>query len=221
MSYYQPQPTKNRTAIWVGLAVVLVTLLAIGAYLLGRGDDGATAADKPATTPVASGSVISWSTVGGSPVPVSSTHGPRNTDEGRATGFSHDALGAALAAVNISFRLASEAGPQVYDATARDQCFGDVDTTLDQIRDSTSTASEGSTTPSEFWYKVTGGDPTGDLVLISVAVKTPQSAAGGGYVGSDRTMRWIAGDWKMQVPPLRPSIISSVDGFTLLGRPHV
>ena len=61
MSYYQPQPTKNRTAIWVGLAVVLVALLAVGAYLLGRGDGGATASGGPAAS---SAPVISWSIVG-------------------------------------------------------------------------------------------------------------------------------------------------------------
>jgi hypothetical protein len=221
MSYYQPQPTKSRTAVWIGLAVVLVAFLAIGAYLLGRGHGGTTAPDRGSAAPTATSPGITWSTVGGSPVPVSPTHGPRNTEGGRATGFSHDALGAALAAVNISFRLASEVGPQVYEPTVREQCFGDVDTTLQQIRTSTSTASEESTTPSEFWYKVTGGDPTGDLVLISIAIKTPQSTDGGGYISSDHTMRWVAGDWQMQVPPPRASIIPSVSGFTLLGRPHV
>jgi hypothetical protein len=221
MSYYQHQPTKSRTAIWVGLAVVLVALLAVGAYFLGRGQGSTAAADRGSAAPVAASPAISWSIIGGSPVPVSSTHGPRHAEGGRATGFSHDALGAALAAVNISFRLASEVGPQVYEATAREQCFGDVDTTLQQIRNSISTASQESTTPSEFWYKVTGGDPTGDLVLISIAIKTPQSTAGGGYIVSDHTMRWVAGDWQMQVPPPRASIIPSVSGFTLIGRPHV
>jgi hypothetical protein len=221
MSYYQPQPTKNRTAVWVGLAIVVVALLAIAAYSLGRDHGSATTADGRPAAPVSASPVISWSNVGGSPVPVSHTNGPRHAGGGRATGFSHDALGAALAAVNISFRLASEVGPQVYEATAREQCFGDVDGTLEQIRSSTSTASQESTTPSEFWYKVTGGDPTGDLVLISIAIKTPQSTAGGGYIGSDHTMRWVAGDWQMQVHPPRASIIPSVRGFTLLGRPNV
>ena len=46
MSYYQPQPTKNRTAIWVGLAVVLL-VLAVGAYLLGRDHGGATPSRRP------------------------------------------------------------------------------------------------------------------------------------------------------------------------------
>jgi hypothetical protein len=218
MSYYQPQATKNRTAVWIGLAVVLVALLAVGAYFLGRKDSGSASVADPASS---TGPAISWSIVGGQPVPASPLAGPRNTEGGRATGFSHDALGAALAAVNIGARLSSETGPAVYDTTARNQCFGDVNATLEQIRNSFSPAPAGSATPSEVWYRVVGGDPAADLVLISLAAKTPQSVASGGYVGFDRTLRWVDGDWRMQIPPSRPSIIPSVNGYTLLGQPHV
>jgi hypothetical protein len=218
MSYYQPQPTKSRTAVWVALAVVLVALLAVGAYVLGRNDSGAAPASGPAAS---TAPAISWSTVGGQPVPASPVAGPRNTDGGRATGFSHNALGAALAAVNISFRLASEVGPQVYEATAREQCFGDVDTEIQQIRNSFSSAPPGAAKPSEIWYRVASGNPTSDLVLMSIALKTPQSVERGGYAGLDLTMRWVDGDWKLQVPLARPSLVPSAEGFTLLGRPNV
>jgi hypothetical protein len=218
MSYYQPQPTKSRTAIWVGLAVVLVALLAVGAYVLGRGGGAATSGGPATSTAPA----ISWSIVGGNePVPASPVAGPRTTVGGLAKGFTHDTLGAALAAVNISSRLASEVGPQVYEATAREQCFGDVDTTLNQIRNSFSNAPPGAAKPSEIWYRVAGGDPTGDLVLMSIALKTPESVERGGYAGLDMTMRWVAGDWKMQVPIARPLLVPSVNGYTQLGRPNV
>jgi len=82
-------------------------------------------------------------------------------------------------------------------------------------------AAQGYTARSDEWYKNTSGDPAGDLVLISIAVKTPQSLASGGYAKFDRTMRWVDNDWRMQVPPLRPLIIPSVSGYTLLGRPNV
>ena len=217
MSYYQPQPTKNRTALWVGLAVLLL-VLAVGAFLLGRSSGGAAPSGGPAAS---TAPVISWSIVGNEPVPTSPVAGPRNAGGGLAKGFTHDTLGAALAAVNISVRLASEVGPQVYEPTVREQCFGDVETTLDQIRNSVSNAAPGADKPSEIWYRVTSGDPTGDLVLMSVAAKTPQSIAGGGYVGLDITLRWVGGDWKMQVPSARASIIPSVSGYTLLGQPNV
>jgi hypothetical protein len=218
MSYYQPQPTKNRTALWVGLAVLLL-VLAVGAYLLGR-DNGGTAASAGSST-ASTAPPISWSIVGDDPLPASPVAGPRNSGSGLAKGFTHDTLGAAVAAVNISFRLASEVGPQVYEPTVREQCFGDVETTLDQIRNSFSNAPPGAAKPSEYWYKVDSGDPTGDLVLMSIAIKTPQSVARGGYVRLDNTMQWINGDWKLQVPTAPPSVIPSVDGYTLLGRPNV
>lgn len=222
MSYYQPQPPKIRPVVWVSLAAVLVALLAMGAYFLGRSDgDAAAAGAGPATAAGPAAPVISWSIVGRSPVPASAVHGPRTTEGGRATGFSHDALGAALAAVNISYRLASEVGPQVYEATAREQCYGDITATIEQIRNSFTTAQPGSTIPSEYWYKVTSGDPAGDLTLISIALKTPQSVAFGGYAGLDLTLRWVDGDWRLQVPHARPSVIPSVSGYTLLGRPNV
>ncbi|MBV8994446.1 MAG: hypothetical protein JO287_12300 [Pseudonocardiales bacterium] len=141
MSYYQPQPTKSRTAVWVVLAVVLVALLATGAYFLGRNDRdaGQAGASAASTAPT-----ISWSIIGGNePVPTSPVAGPRHTDGGLAKGFTHDTLGAAVAAVNISSRLASEVGPQVYEATAREQCFGDVETALNQIRNSFTNALPG------------------------------------------------------------------------------
>jgi hypothetical protein len=217
MSYYQPQAAKSRTGLWVGLAAVLVVLLATGAYFLGQGDGG-TASGSPAAS---TASAISWSIVGNDPMPASPVAGPRNTENGLAKGFTHDALGAAVAAVNISFRLASEAGPQVYETTVREQCFGDLDTTLQQIRNSFSNAPRGAAKPSEYWYKITSGDPTSDLVLISIAIKTPQSIARGGYARLDNTMQWINRDWRLQVPTAPPSVIPSVDGYTLLGRPDV
>jgi hypothetical protein len=56
---------------------------------------------------------------------------------------------------------------------------------------------------------------------MSIAIKTPQSVARGGYVRLDNMMQWIDGDWKLQVPTATPSVIPSVDGYTLLGRPNV
>lgn len=221
MSYYQPHPAKNRTALWVGLAVVLVPLVLVSAYFLGRNSGGASTSSAPATPIAPSAPVISWSIVGDEPVPSSPAHGPRSTAGGLAKGFSHDTLGAALAAMNIGTRLASEVGPQVYEPTARQQCFGNIDSEIEQIRDSVSTAPPGAAKYSEVWYRVAGGDPASDLVLMSIAVKTPQSTTDGGFAALDATMRWVDGDWKMEVPTARASIIPNVQGFTLLGRPSV
>jgi hypothetical protein len=221
MSYYQPHPAKNRTAVWVGLAVVLVPLVLVGAYFLGRGSRGAATPGGQIAPATPSAPAISWSIVGDEPVPSSPDHGPRTTAGGLAKGFTHDTLGAALAAVNIGVRLASEVGPQVYEPTVREQCFGNIDSEIEQIRNSFSTAPPGAAKYSEVWYRVASGDPASDLVLISIAVKTPQSVERGGYVRLDNTMQWINGDWRLQVPTARPLVIPSVEGYTLLGRPNV
>lgn len=222
MFHRRPKPiAATLGALAVVGGIVSVTLVAFHSKdtsptlpppaALGRASGGARTSSALAAPATSSAPVISWSVVGGIPVPVSSAEGPRTTEGGRAVGFSHDAVGAALAAVNISFRLVSDVGPQVYEPTVREQCFGDVEATLEQVRHSSIQGS----VPSEFWYKIVGGDPAGDLVLISIAVKAPQS---GGYVGSDRTLRWVDGDWRMQVPPPRPWVIPIVSGYTLLGR---
>jgi hypothetical protein len=81
MSYYQPQATKNCTAVWAVLAVVLVAVLAVGAYFLGRKDSGAASTGGAAAS---TGPAISWSITGGQPVPTSPIAGPRDTAGGLA-----------------------------------------------------------------------------------------------------------------------------------------
>jgi hypothetical protein len=65
------------------------------------------------------------------------------------------------------------------------------------------------------------GDPTGDLVLISIAGQTSESTAAGGYGQSLRTLRWDGNDWRLQVPLPPAQIISSVAGYQSLGKPDV
>jgi len=145
--------------------------LAVGAYLLLPTDSDPPPARGPA---ISTATTMRWATIDANPVPVSPTHGPRHTQAGRATGFSHDALGAALAAVNIGARLSSTATLAVSQATTREQCFGDVKGEITQIRHSAHTTPPPSTAPREFWYKASGGDPTGDLVKISTVIEIRQ-----------------------------------------------
>lgn len=208
-------PRRRRPAILIGGSIALVALI-VAAFLVGR--DRATS-ESPVAPSVADRSAITWSFVGDQPVPVAVGHGPAETAAGLAAGFSHDELGAVLAAVNISSRLAALAGPAVYESTARIQCVGDVDETIASIRNQRSDAIAGSTVPAEVFYRVTGGDPTSDLVSISIGLSTPQSRGMGGYAELSRTLHWIDGDWKMQVPPAPPRLVASVAGYMSLGGP--
>lgn len=213
-----PRTSRRRPALFIGGGIVLITLM-VAAFLVGR-DDGTPGTKEPAPSvgaPVAP--VVTWSVVGDQPVPASPSHGPARTEGGLASGFSHDELGAVLAAINISTRLAGQAGPVVYESTARMQCFGDVDGTIASIRNQRSSAVPGSTVPGEVLYRITSGDPASDLVAISVALATPQSRSMGGFAELTRTLQWIDGDWKVQVPPAPPRLVTSVAGYASLGHP--
>jgi hypothetical protein len=206
----------RRRMLFSAVAIGVVALL-VAAFLIGRQGTGPGGETGSAPPPVVSGPAVSWVRLGTQPVPVSPAHGPAETGNGLAAGFSHDELGALLAAINISARLTGQAGPAVYETTARQQCVGDIDATISAIRSQRSTAAAGSTTPTEYLYRLTSGDPRGDLVGITIALDTRQSRSFGGYTEISRTLQWIDGDWKLHVPPPPPRLITSVNGWRSLG----
>lgn len=195
----------------VGIVALLVATVVISRE--GNGDGGASGFAPPDV----GGPTITWVRVGTQSVPESPRHGPAHTSNGVASGFSHDQLGAVLAAFNISVRLTGLAGPAVYETTARLQCLGDIDTTIATIRSQRSTATAGTTVPTAAYYRITSGDPSADLVGVTIALDTPQSRDLGGYSEATRTMQWVDGDWKMHVPPPPPRLITSVQGWSTLG----
>ena len=72
-----------------------------------------------------------------------------------------------------------------------------------------------------YFYRVDGGNPTTNRVLVTIAADTPQARAAGGYAAFTRTLRWIDGDWRMQVPTAPARLIASVAGYHPLGVPRV
>lgn len=211
-------PRAGRTRPWI-VAAVLAALVALaaGGYLAGRAHNVAHPQDAPDT--VGSASDITWSTVGPWPVPRSFVAGPAHIDGEVATGYAHTALGAAIAAWNISEQISSDAGPQVYTATVRQQTYGDPDTMLGEIE---RMPTGGSSPGTAFFYKIAYGDPAGDApVLVSVAERTQSSAQQGGYFAGYRTVRWINGDWRMQVPLPSSQLITDLTGYQPLGGPRV
>jgi hypothetical protein len=199
-------------AVWAAL-LTLVVAAAMAAYLVGR-HHSPTVSTQGAPAPR---SDIEWARVGPWPVPISPEHGPSRTGGGLASGFSHDSLGAALAAWNISLRMTAEAGPSVYTDTIREQAFGDIGVWLTQVAAS---APGVGPAPTELYYRVVAGDPSGESVLLSLAQRTPESAADGGYDQVQRTLIWRDGDWRVQVPAEPGHTIASVDGYQLIGVPH-
>jgi hypothetical protein len=208
---------RGRRPILVALAVIVVLLVAAVAFLIGRGGE-----PDQAQTPISvigTGSTdLTWQQVGAQPVPASPLHGPLRQSAGVVAGFSHDELGAALAAINISARLSSSAGAAVYEATARQQCVGDVERAIATSRSESASSSSGNA-PTEYLYRISG-DPASEVVVVSIAAATPEATGMHGYAEITRTLQWIDGDWKLQVPVNRPRLISSTDGYRSLGGPH-
>jgi hypothetical protein len=199
----------------VAVTAVLV-MVGAGAYVAGR----AHRLDHPPAESVTGTSPdISWATVGPWPVPRSVTAGPAQVSDGVGTGYAHTGLGAAMAAWNIGEQMSSDAGPATYTATVRDQTYGDADTMLALIAQS---PTGGSAPGSAFFYTIDYGDPTGDdPVLVYTAERTPSSQREGGYYGAYRTLRWMNGDWRMQVPVTGSQLITDVSGLHALGGPGV
>lgn len=216
---------KRRRWPWVLLAVVVLALVATGAFLLGRGGGsgpGEATQSPVAPPPVDQGPLgpLEWRQFAGSPLPRSAQHGPREEIGGVARGYSHDEAGAVLAAINISTRGSSAAGPGTYEAVLQAQAYGNVDLAKNQLAAQSSTASAAETTPQQWWYAIKAGNPRGDLVEVSMLTRTAQADGMGGYAQMTRTLAWRDGDWKMQVPVSPPSLAVSTAGYTPLGGPR-
>ncbi|GAA3238085.1 hypothetical protein GCM10017691_37830 [Pseudonocardia petroleophila] len=147
-------------------------------------------------------------------------HGPFRVDGARASGFSHDALGAALAASHISPRITAAAGAAISGPTLAEQCFGDIDdaqASLDSALPLPDSPTADDLTPVSLHYRVIAGDPAGDHVVVSLLADTPQARSRGGLSRVDATLRWYGQDWQLQVPARRPSLQPDTTGYALLG----
>ncbi|MFD1521455.1 hypothetical protein [Pseudonocardia yunnanensis] len=159
-------------------------------------------------------------TVPGGVAASSSRHGPFHEFNGRATGFSHDDLGAALAATHIGARTAPAAGTEVLAATLDEQCWGDVA----RARERLFTALPRPDAPpreavsaTAMYFRVIAGDPRGEFVVLSLLAETPQPRARGGLSRVAVAMRWSGRDWQLRVPVPGPSVYPDTTGYRLLG----
>ena len=120
---------KARAALLVlaAGAAVLVVIVVVLAYALLRDAPADTTATPTPPAPSSQPSVaadVTWEPVAGVKLPVSRTHGPRQTANGQAAGFSDSELGAALAAVHILVRTGANVGPSIFEPTITQQITG-------------------------------------------------------------------------------------------------
>ena len=180
-----------------------------------------SAKPSPTARPSAETGVAQLVEVPGGTVAVSATSGPRRLVAGRASGFSHDAPGAALAATYLAVQASAAAGPAVFEPTITEQCWGDTDTQRLRARLGAPTL-----TPAErearrvraLYYRVVAGNPEGDRVTVAVLADSAFWAARGGFGRSTLTVRWFGGDWQLLVPVPEPTPQASTTGYRLLAR---
>lgn len=233
----QAQKAQRRATAVVAGVVALLALVIVGAvvFVVRGGGPGTSSARSPVIPTESSGNPgqnsgqvaapsgekltsdgVSWSDFHGIPVPTSSA-GPRNVDGARASGFARSPAGAVLAAIHISYRVGSSAGPAVFEPTIAAQVVGaDKDKFLATTEASYSAdagrygaASDGSL-PSEFARAVREGSRVWayrtdayDSSLASIHVLSRTQTVGATdptYVDFAYTVRWVDGDWRLVAP---------------------
>src|SRR4051812_47710291 len=111
MSYYitdTPAAGRRRRGLLVTAVAGLIVL--VGLVVLAWPAGGST---RPTVSPPAE-PAVAWAQVGEQPVPTSPRAGPARVIDGVAAGFTHNELGAVLAAVNIAAPLNGDVGPAGY-----------------------------------------------------------------------------------------------------------
>jgi hypothetical protein len=246
MSYMLPPQTRHpRRTTLIAAAVAVILAAGLGAWLLGR-DHGrhassptrrspTTGAAGEPSSPASSGPDQSssgpdrwrWIRTNGVRLPTSSVHGPSDTAGGRARGFSHDELGAALAAVDLDYLSSPLPGPAVFNPTITQQGAGDVYGELADVqaqyerrisaegkRDGDPLSPPG---VQVLGYRVTDGDPRGGRVVIEVCGQGPvPGQSRSTFYTADHTMVWTNGDWRLSFPVPDPVMADSAGGCTPL-----
>jgi len=176
-------------------------------------------ATPPPTTDVVPDQVVLVAVPGGIAAS-SQRHGPIHQFDGRASEFSHDELGAALAATHTGPRTTAAAGTPIVEATLAQRCWGDVTAARERLATTLprpDTAVRDDLTPSAMYFRVIAGDAGSDHVVVSLLADTPQARAMGGYSRVDATLRRVGDDWQLRVPVRRPNLYPDTTGYHLLG----
>jgi hypothetical protein len=186
----------------LGITAVLVGLRQ-GSSRDVRADAATTASAVPSTTPPPD---ITWSAIGGVPLPTSRTHGPRSDRDGLSAGFSNSEPGAALAAVHLLIRTGPTVGPAVFEPTIGSQATGANVAALklatNELYADTS-ASPGTDSGTEVLgyrvesYAASPGSATVDVVLTSPALRQTDRS-----LQTTVSLEWLKGDWWIVAPPL-------------------
>lgn len=154
----------------------------------------------PVTPPSTAPDGVTWQLVGQVAVPVSAKAGPKRVDGGTASGYTHDPVGALIAAGQISTRAGFSAGRQSWEPTIQQQFVPSAD--RDRLLAALRNAAAAPAQPGElsqiagFQYQ----SYTPDAAVVGLAMRAPAAGTPRYHILS-LTLLWRDGDWWMQAPP--------------------
>jgi hypothetical protein len=161
---------------------------------------------------------VSWQLFAGVPLPYSATAGPRLVDGLVHAGFERSQTGALLAAAHLSTRYLLTPGSGWREVVARQVLPGpgrDAYVRLRATVDDSTDSPGGHGQPAGF--RVLAFTP--DVAVVQEAIRFPES---GVLQVTSTTLRWVGGDWRLQLQPdgsTSPTAqqVPDLDGFVVWG----
>jgi hypothetical protein len=132
-------------------------------------------------------------------LPVSSSAGPTELTETRASGFARSPLGAAIAAAHLSVRVDPAAGPEVFEPVLADQVVGHRNRLADAVRVQFEAGPEEGAPGALLGWRL-DGDPASSPVTTHLSVKH----ADGTRADYAIPLAWVGGDWRIDAPSSGP-----------------
>jgi hypothetical protein len=222
-SYYKRPPWWQprwiiTAAIVAALAIIAVIVLTTGSTAGHQRTSQTSAAACPATVesnaiPTTPPADLQWKNIDAFIVPTSTTYGPLRAGGTVWQCYTHNPMGAAIAAYDIDAGLGS---PQWKSWAKQDAVPG-------QGQQAFIAASESQA------YQAPAPGEIAQAVGFEVIAYTPQQATiealsdgGENYFANEFTVAWYDGDWKMVLTPdgstgPTPQFVTSTEGFTLWG----
>jgi hypothetical protein len=161
---------------------------------------------------------VTWQLFAGVPLPYSATAGPSMVDGPVHAGFERSQTGALLAAAHLGTRYLLTAGSDWREVVAQQVLPGpgrDAYVRLRTTVEDAGSSSGGHGQPAGF--RVLAFTP--DVAVVQEAIRFPES---GVLQVTSTTLRWVAGDWRLQLQPdgsTSPTAqqVPDLDGFVVWG----
>jgi hypothetical protein len=167
-----------------GLILAAIALLACAAVWWLRPAPTVAPATQPPDV-----AMVEWR---GIALPTSATAGPTDLTDTRAAGFAPTALGAAIAAAQLSVRTDPAAGPEVFEPVLADQVVGDEQRLADAVREQFNAGPTDGAPGTLLGWRV-DGDPASGSVTAHLAVEH----ADGTRADYAIPLAWVDGDWRI------------------------